>query len=52
MNIYTICKTNEMDIMNLRFTFKYKLWKQFSIKATNGKFLFNWCELNHTPRWT
>jgi hypothetical protein len=47
MNKYTLCKTNEMGIMNLMFHFKYKLWKEFPLKASNGKFLFEWCELNH-----
>ena len=47
MNSYTLCKTNEMGIMNLILHFKYKLWKEFPLKASNGKFLFEWCELNH-----
>jgi len=47
MNKYTVCKTNEMGIMNLMFHFKYKLWKEFPLKASNGKYLFEWCELNH-----
>jgi hypothetical protein len=47
MNKYTSCKTNEMGIMNLMFHFKYKLWKEFPLKASNGKYLFEWCELNH-----
>ena len=47
MNKYTACKTNEMGIMNLLFHFKYHLWKEFPLKASNGKFLFEWCELNH-----
>ena len=46
MNKYTLCKTNEMGIMNLLFTFKYNLWERFPIKTSNGKFLFDWCELN------
>jgi len=48
MNKYTVCKTNEMGIMNLLFHFKYKLWKEFPLKASNGKYLFEWCELNHS----
>jgi hypothetical protein len=48
MNKYTVCKTNEMGIMNLIFHFKYKLWKEFPLKASNGKYLFEWCELNHS----
>lgn len=47
MNKYTVCKTNEMGIMNLMFHFKYNLWKEFPLKASNGKYLFEWCELNH-----
>ena len=48
MNAYPICKTNEMGIMNLLFHFKYHLWEPFPIKsATNGKYLFDWCELNN-----
>ena len=48
MNEYPICKTNEMGIMNLLFHFKYHLWEPFPIKsATNGKYLFDWCELNN-----
>jgi lipopolysaccharide biosynthesis glycosyltransferase len=51
MNKYPICKTNEMCIMNLSFNFKYKLWKEFPIQASNKKILFEWCELNSpTPR--
>ena len=48
MNKYTLCKTNEMGIMNLLFHFKYNLWKEFPLKASNGKYLFEWCELNHS----
>jgi hypothetical protein len=47
MNKYTFCKTNEMGIMNIMFHFKYNLWEKLPIKATNGKFLFDWCELNN-----
>ena len=47
MNKYTFCKTNEMGIMNILFHFKYNLWEQFPIKASNNKFLFDWCELNN-----
>lgn len=47
MNTYTICRTNEMGIMNLLFHFKYKLWEKFPPIASNGKFLFEWCELNN-----
>jgi hypothetical protein len=47
MNKYTFCKTNEMGIMNIVFHFKYNLWEQFPIKASNNKILFDWCELNN-----
>ncbi len=47
MNTYTLCKTNEMTIMNLLFHFKYHLWKEFPDNSSHGKFLFEWCELNH-----
>lgn len=47
MNKYTLCKTNEMGIMNLLFHFKYNLWKEFPLKASNGKYLFEWCESNN-----
>jgi hypothetical protein len=52
MNKYTFCKTNEMGIMNILFHFKYKLWERLPIKASNGKFLFDWCELNQTYHTT
>lgn len=48
MNKYTVCKTNEMGIMNLMLHFKHKLWKAFPLKASNGKFLFEWCETNNS----
>ena len=47
MNKYTFCKTNEMGIMNIMFHFKYNLWERMPIKASNGKILFDWCELNN-----
>jgi len=47
MNKYTFCKTNEMGIMNIIFHFKYHLWERLPIKASNGKILFDWCELNN-----
>jgi hypothetical protein len=52
MNKYPFCKTNEMGIMNLLFHFKYHLWEPFPVKATNEKFLFDWCELNQTYNTT
>ena len=48
MNKYTFCKTNEMGIMNILFHFKYNLWERLPIKASNEKFLFDWCELNQS----
>ena len=53
MNKYTFCKTNEMGIMNILFHFKYKLWERLPIQASNGKILFDWCELNqeHFTTW-
>ena len=48
MNKYTLCKTNEMGIMNLLFHFKYNLWSEFPLKSSSGKYLFEWCELNHS----
>jgi len=47
MNKYTFCKTNEMGIMNILFHFKYNLWERLPIKASNGKLLFDWCEINN-----
>lgn len=47
MNTYTLCRTNEMGIMNLLLRFKYNLWEPFPTKINNGKFLFDWCELNN-----
>lgn len=47
MNKYTVCRTNEMGIMNLLFHFKYKLWERLPPIASNGKYLFEWCELNN-----
>jgi len=47
MNTYTLCRTNEMGIMNLLLRFKYNLWEEFPVKTPSGKFLFDWCELNN-----
>ena len=43
MNTYPICRCNEMTIMNLIFTFKYRVWKPFP-EFTNKKRLFGWTE--------
>ena len=47
MNKYSFCKTNEMGIMNIMFHFKYHLWVRLPMKSSNGKILFDWCELNN-----
>ena len=47
MNTYTLCRTNEMGIMNLLLRFKYNLWEAFPFKIDSGKILFDWCELNN-----
>jgi len=47
MNKYTLCRTNEMGIMNLLLRFKYNLWEPFPFKLESGKILFDWCELNN-----
>ena len=50
MNKYPICRCNEMTIMNLLFTFKYKVWKTFPDfishpeRANGMKRLFGWTE--------
>ena len=48
MNKYTFCRTNEMGVMNIMFHLKHKLWTRLPIKASNGKILFDWCELNNS----
>jgi hypothetical protein len=50
MNTYTLCRTNEMGVMNLLLRFKYNLWKPFPVKISSGKFLFDWCESNNPSR--
>jgi len=47
MNTYTLCRTNEMGVMNLLLRFKYNLWEAFPVKTSSYKFLFDWCELNN-----
>ena len=44
MNKYPICRCNEMTIMNLLFTFKYKVWRPFPDFTESGKRLFTWTE--------
>ena len=46
MNDYPLFLTNEMGVMNLLIAMKYKLWTPFPKVASNGKYLFDWCELN------
>lgn len=53
MNTYILCKTNEMGIMNLLLRFKYNLWEPFPLTNSDGKFLFEWSELNNpNTHWT
>jgi len=52
MNTYTVCRTNEMGVMNLMYHFKYHLWEKFPTLASNGKYLFEWCDLhNQNTTW-
>lgn len=44
MEKYPICRCNEMTIMNLLFTFKYKVWQPFPDFIPGGKRLFGWTE--------
>jgi hypothetical protein len=45
MNKYPICRCNEMTVMNLLFTFKYKVWKPFPEWIDQPrKRLFGWTE--------
>lgn len=44
MNKYPICRCNEMTVMNLLFTFKYKVWHPFPEFVSPGKRLFGWTE--------
>lgn len=44
MNRFPICRCNEMTIMNLIFTFKYRVWKPFPDFTLSGKRLFTWTE--------
>ncbi len=46
MNKYPLFLTNEMGVMNLLLAMKYKIWKPFPYVVDNGKYLFDWCELN------
>lgn len=46
MNAYPICRCNEMTIMNLIFTFKYRVWRPFPGHCLNDprRRLFGWTE--------
>lgn len=54
MNKYPICRCNEMTIMNLLLTFKYRVWQPFPEFIDNGKRLFGWVEYdrNYGPNKT
>lgn len=44
MNLYPICRCNEMTIMNLLFAMKHKVWSAFPEFIDSGKRLFGWVE--------
>lgn len=46
MNRYPICRCNEMTVMNLVFTFKYKVWRPFPSHCLRDpqRRLFGWTE--------
>jgi hypothetical protein len=46
MNAYPLWRTNEMGVMNVVLHFQHALWTPFPLVADNGKFLYDWCELN------
>lgn len=49
MNLYPVCRTNEMGVMNIYINGKLKLWEEFPYKNSEGKYLFDWCEYNFRP---
>jgi len=55
MNKYPICRCNEMTVMNLLFTMKYKVWEPFPEFVGSGKRLFGWIEYDrnygHDKTW-
>jgi len=52
MNKYPVWRTNEMCVMNIFFHFHLRVWTPFPAMAKNGKYLFDWCELNRpNTRW-
>jgi len=48
MNEYPLWRTNEMGVMNVYFHFSRRVWTPFPTFARNGKYLFEWCELNRS----
>ena len=51
-NKYPLWRTNEMGVMNIFFTFSLKVWTPFPTIAKNGKYLFDWCEMNRpNTKW-
>jgi hypothetical protein len=46
MNRFPLWRTNEMGVMNTILVFQHRLWAPFPLTARNGKYLFDWCELN------
>lgn len=52
MNKYPVWRTNEMGVMNIFFHFHLRAWTPFPTMAKNGKYLFEWCELNRpSSQW-
>ena len=45
-NKYPVWRTNEMGVMNVFFHFHLRAWTPFPTLTKNGKYLFEWCELN------
>lgn len=46
MNAYPLWRTNEMGVMNIVLHFQQEVWRPFPLVASNGRFMFDWCELN------
>lgn len=44
INRYPVCRTNEMGIMNIYFTFEKKIWKSLEINLGNDLILLDWSE--------
>lgn len=48
MNKYPICGNNEMTLLNLYFTFKYKVWSPLPEFTSCGKKrIYGWCEMDY-----